>query len=156
MSPELTTFLSAMIPVTELRGTIPFATTILGLPKETAFLYAVAGNMVPAVILLKLLDPIASFLMKHSKFFHKFFTKLFAKTRKKHSKKFERYEALFLPLFVAIPLPGSGAWTGVLISFVFGIPYLKSLVLIGIGVIISGIIMTVGTVSLISLFNVLL
>lgn len=154
MSPELITFLSSMIPIGELRTAIPFAINVLGLPKEIAFIWAVLGNMVPVFILLKLLDPIAKLLMKYSKPLHDILQKLFSKTRIKHSKKFERYEALFLPLFVAIPLPGSGAWTGILIAFVFGIPYWKSVGLIGLGVLIAGIIIAAGTSPLTSLFHI--
>lgn len=155
ISPELTTFLSSMIPVGELRTAIPFAINILGLPKEIAFIWAILGNMVPVFILLKLLDPITNLLMNHSKPLHDTLQKLFARTRTRHSKKFERYEALFLPLFVAIPLPGSGAWTGILIAFVFGIPYWKSVGLIGLGVLIAGIIITASTSPLTSLFHIL-
>ena len=155
MSPELTTFFHAMIPVVELRTAIPFGIEMLGLPKETAFIWAVAGNMVPVFILLKLLDPVANFARKYIRPLDRFLEKLFAKTREKHNKKFKKYEALFLPIFVAIPLPGSGAWTGILIAFVFGIPYWKSIGLIFLGVTIAGIAMTIGTASLSSFFNVI-
>ncbi|MBU1992960.1 MAG: small multi-drug export protein [Patescibacteria group bacterium] len=153
ISPELFTFLHSMIPIGELRTAIPVATGYFGLPSEIAYIWAVLGNMVPALILLKLMNPIASFARKYIGPLDRFLTKLFDHTRKKHSKKFERYEALFLPIFVAIPLPGSGVYTGILISFVFGIPYWKSLGLIGIGVLISGALVTIGFDSLFALLD---
>ena len=155
MSPELSTFFHAMLPIVELRTAIPFGIEVLGLPKETAFVWAVVGNMVPVFILLKLLDPVANFARKYVGPLDRFLEKLFTKTREKHNEKFKKYATLFLPIFVAIPLPGSGAWTGILIAFVFGIPYWRSVGLIFLGVTISGIAMTVGTVSLSSLFHVL-
>ena len=65
---------------------------------------------------------------------------------KKHSKKFETFEEIALVTFVAIPLPGTGAWSGALVAFVFGIPPKKSIPLIFLGVAIAGI-----AVSLITL-----
>ena len=75
-------------------------------------------------------------------FFDKFFTFLFERTRRKHSKKFEKWGALALITFVAIPLPITGGWSGALAAFVFGIPFKKALPLIFSGVIIAGVIVT--------------
>ena len=80
--------------------------------------------------------------MSKSKFFNRFFTYLFERTRKKHNGKFEKWGALALITFVAIPLPVTGGWSGALAAFVFGIPFKKALPLIFLGVIIAGAIVT--------------
>ena len=74
--------------------------------------------------------------------------RILEKTRAKHSHKMEVMGDIFLVTFVAIPLPGSGAWTGVLIAYLFGIPYKKALTLISIGVFFSGVI-----IALLTLFG---
>ena len=72
--------------------------------------------------------------------FNKFFSWLFEYTRKKHHKKVEKYAVWALLPFVAIPLPFTGAWSGALIAFVFGIEKKKALVIISLGVLMAGII----------------
>lgn len=105
-----------------------------------AYCIAIIGNMVPVVFILKYINPISKYLMSRSKFFNKFFTFLFERTRRKHSEKFEKWGALALITFVAIPLPVTGGWSGALAAFVFGIPFKKALPLISLGIVIAGII----------------
>lgn len=142
--PELITFFSAMLPFTELRGSIPLALEVFKLSPLSALAFSVAGNIVPVFLLLAFLNPVSKFLMKHSPFFNKFLTKLFEKTRRKHSKSFKEIGAIFLVTFVAIPLPVTGAWTGSLIAFLFEVPYLIGAGLISLGVLIAGILVTLG------------
>lgn len=153
MPPELTTFFSAMLPITELRGSIPFAIQVLGLSPFEAFFWATLGNMIPNFFILLALKPISEFLMKHSRFFKNFFEKLFEKTHQKHSKKFQEFGYLFLVLFVAVPLPGSGGWTGSLIAFLFGVPYWHAVVLICSGIFLAGIFITVGFQSIVRIIE---
>jgi uncharacterized membrane protein len=149
MIPELTVFFSAMLPITELRGAIPLG-FLLGLPAEAAFLWAYIGNLIPCFFILWALGPISQFLMRHSKFFDKFFTKLYERTHDKHKDALEKYGPIFLIIFVAIPLPGSGGWTGSLVAFLFGISYWKAMSLIAIGIAIAGMIITLGVTGVIS------
>jgi uncharacterized membrane protein len=139
--PEIITFLIAMSPVLELRGAIPVA-LVYGLSLPTAFFWAVLGNVISITFALLFLDPVSKFLMKNFEFFDRFFTKLFEKTRKEHNHKFEKWGALALIAFVAIPLPFTGGWTGALAAFVFGIPFQKAFPLIVFGILIAGIIMS--------------
>ena len=140
--PELATFIISMLPISELRGAIPIAIGIYHLdPIETYFL-AIIGNIVPVVLILKYIDPVSKYLMSRCKFFNKFFTHLFEYTRKKHNGKFEKWGALALITFVAIPLPVTGGWSGALAAFVFGIPFKRALLLIFFGIMIAGVIMT--------------
>lgn len=134
-----------MLPISELRGAIPLAVSF-GWPIWQAYLVAVFANLIPVVLILLLLDPVAKFLSKHFKVFEKFFDWLFDRTRHKHNHKFERWGALALISFVAIPLPFTGAWTGALAAFLFGVELRKAIPLIFLGILIAGFI-----VSLISL-----
>jgi len=137
----LATFLIAMIPIAELRGAIPYAWSA-DIPWWKAYLIAVAGNMVPVFFILWLLEPVSRWLMEHSRLFDRFFNWLFDRTRKKLEKKYEIYAEIGLAIFVAIPLPVTGAWTGSVAAFVFDIPYRKALLWIFIGVLTAGVIVT--------------
>lgn len=142
------TLITAMMPIGELRVSIPLALTQLELTLWEAYVVSVIGNMIPIVLIVFLLEPTSKFLSKHFKFFKWFFSWLFERTRKKHSHKFEVLEEITLVSFVAIPLPVTGAWSGALVSFVFGIPPKKSLPLIFLGVLIAGIIVSIITLGI--------
>jgi uncharacterized membrane protein len=144
----LKTLLIAMMPIGELRVSIPVAITQFNMNPFLAFFVSVVGNMIPVVIFIYLLEPISNFLMKHSKFFRWFFEKLFHYTRKKHSKKFEQLESLALITFVAIPLPMTGGWSGALAAFVFGFKHKTGLRDVFLGVTIAGVIVTFLTVGI--------
>jgi uncharacterized membrane protein len=139
------TILIAMAPIGELRVALPLALTMFKLPVWEAYFASVLGNMIPVLAIAFFLEPISVFLSEHSDFFKNFFEKLFHYTRKKHSKKFEVFEEIALIAFVAIPLPMTGAWSGMLAAFVFGIPPKKSIPLILLGVMIAGLIMILVT-----------
>jgi len=146
MLAELKIFLIAMTPIGELRASIPVALAAYDLPVLSAYLISVVGNLVPVVFLLLLLESVSRFLSSYFLFFNRFFVWLFERTRRKHTAKFERWQEFALIVLVAIPLPFTGAWTGSLAAFVFGIPFKKAFPLISLGVIFAGLI-----VSLISL-----
>lgn len=151
MLAELKVFLIAMSPIFELRGSIPMALSVLHLPVWSAFLISVVGNIVPVVFILLLLESVSGYLSRHSSFFNRFFTWLFERTRKKHAKTFERGKDLALMIFVAIPVPFTGAWTGALCAFVFGIPFKRALPAIAGGIVIAGIIVTLTTLGIIKI-----
>ena len=151
MIEELKVFLIAMSPIFELRGSIPMALGVFHLPIWSAFLISVIGNIVPVVFILLLLETVSDFLSRHSCFFQRFFTWLFERTRKKHAKTFETGRNLALLIFVAIPLPLTGAWTGALCAFLFGIPFKRALPTIAGGVVIAGVIITLATLGIIKI-----
>ena len=128
------------LPIVELRGAVPVGIVALNMPWWEVFLIAVAGNMIPIPFILLLFGPLSRACMGFSAG-RKFFEWLFARTRKK-SASIEKYEALGLTIFVAIPLPMTGAWTGAMAAFVMGIPFWKSMLYIPLGVLIAGVIMT--------------
>ena len=152
-SPEFVTVLVAMIPIAELRVSLPLALGTYDFSLFSAFFYSFIGNMIPVFFILWFLEPVSNFLIKHSRFFRKFFDWLFERTRRRFKKSSKRYGVLIaLMLFVAIPLPVTGAWTGSVAAFLFGVSYRKAILAIALGVIVAGIIVSsvyFGTISLI-------
>jgi uncharacterized membrane protein len=142
--PWLAVMIIAMLPIFELRGAIP-AGVALGMPTWKVVLFAVIGNMIPIPFILWFLDPFSSWLSRHSKTMDRFFNWLFARTRRKHSKSFERWQEFALMIFVAIPLPMTGAWSGAVAAFVFGIPNRVALLFIFFGVLIAAGVVTLAT-----------
>ena len=141
-----------MVPISELRGAIPIAVAVYHLPIWSAFLLAVLGNLIPIIFVIWGLDLLINKLLIHRIYiFNRFFTWLFERTRRKYSRKIEILGGLALAIFVAIPLPGTGVWTGALIAFVFGIPLKRAFISIGAGVIVAGIIVTLITLGIINL-----
>jgi len=133
-------FLISMLPFIELRGAIPYA-IYHGIDPVTAFIVAVIGNLLPVPFLLIYLSRLESFARKNGKL-DSILDKIFERTRSKSFKRIEQFEEIGLLLFVSIPLPGTGAWTGVLIAYLFGLNKKISFVVITVGVVIAGIIMT--------------
>jgi uncharacterized membrane protein len=139
MTPEIQTFLMAMTPVIELRGSLPFALLVHGMDPLLAYFISVLGNIVPIFIILAFLEPVSLWLSSKLPFMKKFFDFLFKKTRKDYDGRIKKYGFLALFIFTAIPLPITGAWTASLAAFLFGLPYLKSVLAIIFGVMVAGI-----------------
>lgn len=136
----LVTFLLGMTPVIELRGAIPVGVG-MGLSYFTAFIIAFIGNVLPVYFIVKYADPIFNFLGKI-----KPIGKVLDWFKEKTTKKIEKNEklqtsvALGLFVLVAIPLPGTGAWTGSLAANLLGVKVKKAIVPIILGVLVAGII----------------
>lgn len=141
------------LPIVELRGAIPVGHILLpDTDKSTRlgrddlrrsariFFYAVLGNMLPVPFILLLLGPISTLCMKVPAG-KKFFDWLFARTRRKTAD-IEKYEFWGLAIFVAIPLPATGAWTGAMAGWLLGISFWRSMLSIFFGVFGAGVIMT--------------
>jgi len=110
---------------------------------------AVLGNMVPVVPLLLFLDPVSNGLRHRIGLADRFFEWLFARTRRKTEAGLRKYGVFFgLMIFVAIPLPVTGAWTGCVAAFIFGIRFRYSLPAVLAGVLIAGIIVSIATIWL--------
>ncbi len=148
------TVIIGALPVFELRGAIPIALGIYNMNPVTAYFFAVLGNMVPVVPLLLYLDPVSNYLRRY-RIFDKFFSWLFTRTQRNHSERFEKYGTLALTIFVAIPLPVTGAWTGCAAAFVFGIKFRHAILAILAGVLIAGIIVSVVTLTGIGLLDLI-
>lgn len=143
---EFIIFIVSLLPVSELRGAIPLGLLVMKQPLLKTYLIAVLGNITPVVPLLLLLEPISNKLRKF-RWWAKFFDWLFSRTRKR-AKVVERFEALGLILFVCIPLPITGAWTGCVAATLFKIRFKLAFLSIGIGVMIAGLIVTLLTVGI--------
>jgi len=150
MTEALKTFFLAMTPVNELRGTIPLALWVFNLPPLKAYFFAVLGNAVPPIFIIFFLKNLSNLLRKIP-VFQRFFTWLFERTYQKFYKKYSFYGDLALVFFVAIPLPMTGAWTGSVAAFLFKIPYWRALLLIFLGILISGAIVTLASLGIINL-----
>jgi len=141
LPPEAATVLVAMIPIAELRVALPVAILIYKMSFWTAMFWSVLGNMLPIFFIVYLLKPVADFLIKHWGLAKRFFDWWFSRVRRKFEGGALKYGInLALVVFVAIPLPLTGAWSGAVAAFLFGIPPRRALILITLGVIIAGII----------------
>lgn len=138
--PELTVIIIAMLPIFELRGAIPVAINVLQFPWYYAFLLAFIGNMLPVPFILLFLET-AVRLLNRIAIFNRFFKWLFERTRKK-SQIIQKYERIGLTLFVGVPLPITGAWTGAVAAVLLGFSFKHAMIAIGIGVLIAGAIVT--------------
>lgn len=142
---ELATFLIALIPVTELRASIPLAIKVYGMAPFFAWLYSVLGTYFAMILIVYLLDPVAKVLSQHIAFFEKFFTWLFEHTRKRANAKMEKYGSWAIFILAATPIPLLGGLTGALAAFVFGVEKKKSLPLLLVGTMVSGVIVVAVT-----------
>ena len=145
----LMTFLIAMVPVIELRGAIP-AGIAAGLPPAAACAAAVAGNLLPAPIIILLARYIANQL-RHTRFLG---PKIVWLERRAHLKGrlVRKYRLLGLVILVGIPLPGTGAWTGALVASALDIRMRHALPAIFLGLLIAAAATTALTLGLIHLF----
>jgi uncharacterized membrane protein len=139
-SKEVVVLIISALPIFELRGAIPVAINLFHFPWYYALLLAIIGNLIPVPIILLFLNTIVRYLSRIG-FFDRFFKWLFAIARKRGGI-VERYERIGLALFVAIPFPITGAWTGSLAAVLFGLKFKHAMLSIFIGVLIAGIIVT--------------
>ncbi len=147
----LAVFLVAMLPVFELRGAIP-AGYAMGM-KSPAFIYllAVAGNFIPVLPIILGLGP-AERYFRRFKIFNRFFDWLFKRTVSR-SDVIKKYESLGLILFVAIPLPMTGAWTGSIAAYLFKLPLRMAIPCIILGILIAGVVVSLVSQGVISLWH---
>ena len=138
-------FLLSMLPITELRLSVPIGILIFKLSWVYVFIVCVISNILAGVFLILGLGWIISICEKIPGI--KTILKKMMILSKQRYAKYERYKSRALVLFVGIPLPGTGAWTGSLASHVLGLSKISSIFAIIQGVIISGIIMTVLSLS---------
>ncbi len=144
-------FLISMLPIIELRGAIPVGAA-LGLPLWLNFLLCVVGNFLPVPFILLFIRKILTW-MKGVKRLDKIALWLEEKAQK-HSAKVMKGVAAGLFLFVAIPLPGTGAWTGSLVAALFNMRMRYALPAIFLGVITAGVIMSLGSYAVVGLFEI--
>ena len=138
-------FIFSLMPVTECRLTIPFGILVFGLPWYIVMPICVLSNALIGVFLVLVLDKLITVFSKVA-MLKTIIDKLIISSKGKY-KKYNRFKSSGLLLFVGIPFPGTGAWTGALISYVIGLNKGLSMISIVQGVILSGIIMTILSLS---------
>ena len=143
------TFLMSMVPVVELRGGIPFGVA-LGLDLWPAYIAAVIGNMIPVPFIILFIRRIFQWMRVHMPRLNSLVDKLEKKAHLK-GRKVTRYKYLGLFIFVAIPLPGTGAWTGALAAAFLDMRLRKALPVIFLGVLTAGLLISALTFGVTSL-----
>ncbi|MBR2876339.1 MAG: small multi-drug export protein [Clostridia bacterium] len=143
--PELIAFVISLCPVLELRGGM-IAAKLLDIEFLKAFVICYIGNMIPIPFILLFIRKIFD-VMRKNKHFRKIVEKLEARSAKKKDT-IVKYKEWGLLIFVAVPLPGTGGWTGALVAALMDLRFKKCLPIIGIGVFIAGLIMSLLTYGL--------
>jgi uncharacterized membrane protein len=131
----IVTFILAMLPITELRGSIPWAYIATEIPLALIFITSIGGNFLISIPIINLLDPSIK-LFGRWKAGERFFSWLLNRTRSRGAM-IEKYHFWGLVLFVGIPLPITGAWSGCVAAHLFGISKVKALFAILLGLFMS-------------------
>lgn len=148
---EWCVFFCSMIPIIELRGAIPMG-ALFGMPWWQSFLISIAGNILPVPFILLFINKIIQWMSSSKiKVFNKFANWLLHKVDKNRSK-IEKYAFWGVCLFVAIPLPATGAWTGSLVAAAIDMKFWKALLSAFVGICIAGIVMTLLSYGIASMF----
>lgn len=140
--PELSVFLISMIPIAEIRVSIPLALSVYKLSVFEAIFYSILGDIIPVIFILTGLENIYQFISKKSKLGKRYFEKFFIRTKNKFEGRYAKYGIIALILFVAIPLPFTGSWTAAVAAFLFRIPFYRSFAAIFFGVVLAALIIT--------------
>jgi len=147
---KLYLLLLAMIPTIEARFAIPFGISQYKLPPLESFLIACTGTFIAiiiSIITLYKIVPLINWI-----WFKKLIQKIFSYTQKKHSKMFQQVEEISLITFIAIPFPGTGIYSGILISYLLGLSAKKAFIYSTMGMLISSSLTTLGTIGVINIF----
>ena len=151
MKDILLTFLVAMVPVVELRGAIPFG-AVRGLNLWTAIIASVLGNLVPVPFIILFIRRIFAWMRAHMPKLDGLVTRMEKKAEKNRAA-VEKYAFWGLAILVAIPLPGTGAWTGALVAAMMEMRLKRAFPAIVIGVVIAGVIVSVVTYGAQAIFS---
>ena len=151
MKDILLTFLVAMVPVVELRGAIPFG-VVRGLNLWTAIIASVLGNLVPVPFIILFIRRIFAWMRAHMPKLDGLVTRMEKKAEKNRAA-VEKYACWGLAILVAIPLPGTGAWTGALVAAMMEMRLKRAFPAIVIGVVIAGVIVSIVTYGAQAIFS---
>jgi uncharacterized membrane protein len=143
------TLIISMLPVIELRGGIPFGIK-MGYEPFEAMIICLIGNIIPVPFVMLFARDIMARLKEKSPKFRRLITRYEEKTKIK-AKKVRDLSLLGLLLFVAIPLPGTGAWTGAVIASMLEIRMKYAIPMIALGLVIAALLITLGCIGIIAL-----
>lgn len=146
-------FFLSMIPILELRFSIPYGLAELGLSPLEVFTAGVIGNLFPVLPLMWFLPRFVGFLFKHIPFLHRHIENYFKKIHHKHSKRIDKWGALALAIFHTLPIPGAGVWTATAIAYVFNLKKNYAFAAICAGTILHGILFTFFSDAVVSWWN---
>ena len=148
---KLCVLFCSMIPIIELRGAIPMG-AIFDMPWWQSYILSVIGNMLPVPIILLFVKAVINFMSKSKvKFFNKIADFLFRRVEKRRGQ-IEKYSFWGVCLFVAVPLPVTGAWTGSLVAAMIDMKFWKALLSCLLGVMIAGVVMTLISYGAVAIF----
>jgi len=140
LSPKVMILFLSTLPVTELRASIPIGILVLGQGVKVTFFYSVLGNILPIAPIYFFLEPVSKRLSK-TRYMKRFFEWFFERAHKRKAL-IEKYESLGLMLFVCIPFPGTGVWTGCFIASLLRMKFIPTFLAATVGVILAAIIVT--------------
>ena len=148
---KLCVLFCSMIPIIELRGAIPMG-AIFGMPWWQSYVLSVVGNMLPVPIILLFVKAVLNFMARSNvKLFNNVADFLFKRVDKRRGK-IEKYSFWGVCLFVAVPLPVTGAWTGSLVAAMIDMKFWKALLSCLLGVMIAGVVMTLISYGAVAIF----
>lgn len=139
---ELSVFICSMLPVIELRGSIPMAFA-LGMPWWESYVISVIGNMIPVPIILIVINSLLKWMSASKIKLCNIFANFLLGKIEKNRARIEKYSFWGLCFFVAIPLPATGAWTGAMVAATIGLKPWKAILSTFLGVLIAGAIVTI-------------
>ena len=149
MKKALLTLLISMVPVVELRGAIPFGVAA-GISVGLSFMIALIGNMIPVPFIILFIRPVFKWFKEKSQWLANI-ARWFEGKANRNIDKVLKYEFWGLVLLVAIPLPGTGAWTGALVSAMMDMQLKRAVPAIFVGTMIAGIIISLATMGIIAI-----
>lgn len=139
VSREITVLMIAMMPAVELRGAVPVGVA-LGMSLLEAFVISYLGSLLPVLPLIYLIRPLVKGAKRSRRWFR--FGRWLERRSLRKAERMHKYKALGLFLFVAIPIPGTGVWTGSMIAGLLGFPLRTALTAIAAGNLVAGLIVT--------------
>ncbi len=149
-SNEMIVFIISMVPLIELRGAIPVALLMDISPLQT-LLITYPASLIPAPFIILLIHQVFKLLEK-IKFFKKLIDHIVIRNREKHAEKIAKYGYFGLFIIVAIPLPGTGVWSGSLVAALFDLEFKKAILIIALGNLVAASIILLVSMGVIGLF----
>lgn len=150
LPPEAAVFLVAASPIIELRGAIPLAIAGFNFSVAKAFLISVIGNQLAVLLIYGCGDAWLKFTAARRGFLQKITDAVLARTRRRFNDQHLKYGLIGLVIFVGIPLPMTGAWTGALAAYLLGIRFRQAFIWVGLGVLLAGVVVTLATTGVIA------
>jgi len=141
-----------LLPFLELRASIPYGINVLKMPWPTVFIVCVITNIILGILIYFLLDKFVHLFLRY-KFFSKPYNHLVLRTQKKIQKYVDKYGEIGVALFIGVPLPGSGVYSGALGAYVIGLNFKKFIIADMIGVLIAGTIVTIISTGVLQLIT---